>query len=32
MQNEAKNVGFFIFFKKRLRKDFPLDGSWFVCS
>ena len=27
MQNEAKNVEFFIFFKKRLRKDFLLDVS-----
>ena len=32
MQNEAKNVEFFIFFKKRLRKDFLLDGSRFLYS
>ena len=32
MKNEAKNVEFFIYLKKRLRKDFLLDGSWFVCS
>ena len=30
IQNEAKNFEFFIFFKKRLGKDFLLDGSWFV--
>ena len=30
MQNKAKNLEFFIFFKKRLGKDFLLDGSWFV--
>ena len=32
MQNEAKNVEFFIFFKKRLGKDFLLDSPWFVYS
>ena len=31
MQNKAENFVFFIFFKKRLGKDFLLDGSWFVC-
>ena len=31
MKNKAKNTEFFIYFKKRLWKDFPLDGSWFVC-
>ena len=30
MQNKAKNLEFFIFFKKRFGKDFLLDGSWFV--
>ena len=25
MQNKAKNLEFFIFFKKRFGKDFPLD-------
>ena len=32
MQNEAKNVEFFSFFKKRLGKDFLLDSPWFVYS
>ena len=32
MKTEAKNNEFFIYFKKRLRKDFLLDGSWFVYS
>ena len=32
MQNKAKNVEFFIFFKKRLGKDFLLDSPWFVYS
>ena len=32
MKNKARNIEFFIYFKKRLRKDFLLDGSWFVCS
>ena len=32
LQNNAKNLEFFIFFKKRLRKDFLLDGSWFLYS
>ena len=32
MQNEAKNLEFFIFFKKRLGKDFSLDSSWSVYS
>ena len=27
MKNKAKNIEFFIFFKKRLWKDFLLDGS-----
>ena len=31
MKNKAKNIEFFIYFKKRLWKDFLLDGSWFVC-
>ena len=31
MQNEAKNIEFFIYFKRRLRKDFLLNGSWFLC-
>ena len=30
-KNKAKNIAFFIYFKKRLRKDFLLNGSWFVC-
>ena len=30
MQNKAKNLEFFIFFKKRFGKDFLLDGSRFV--
>ena len=30
LKNEAKNLEFFIFFKKRLGKDFLLDRSWFV--
>ena len=29
MKNKAKNIEFFIYFKRRLRKDFLLDGSWF---
>ena len=32
LQNNAKNLEFFIFFKKRLRKDFLLDGSRFLYS
>ena len=32
MQNEAKNLEFFVFFKKRLGKDFLPDSSWFVYS
>ena len=32
MQNEAKNVELFIFFKKRLGKDFLLESPWFVYS
>ena len=31
MKNKAKNIEFFSYFKKRLWKDFLLDGSWFVC-
>ena len=30
MQNEVKNLESLIFFKKRTRKDFLHDGSWFV--
>ena len=32
MKSEAKNLEFFIFFKKRLGKDFLLDSPWFVYS
>ena len=28
--NNAKNLNFFFFLKKRLRKDFLLDGFWFL--
>ena len=31
MKNKAKNIEFFIYFKKHLWKDFLLDGSLFVC-
>ena len=32
LQNNAKNLEFFIFFKKRHWKDFLLDSPWFVYS
>ena len=31
MKNKTKNIEFFIYFKRRPRIDFLLDGSWFVC-
>ena len=31
MKNKVKNIEFFIYIKKRLLKEFLLDGSWFVC-
>ena len=30
MKNKAKNNEFFNYFKKRLKKDFLIDNSWFV--